>query len=39
MCTLFNINHLYLKKKKNKKKLQNLFKIVEEKNLKKTKKL
>ena len=38
MCTLFNINHLYLKKKK-KKKLQNLFKIVEEKNLKKTKKL
>ena len=38
MCTLFNINHLYLKKKKTKK-LQNLFKIVEEKNLKKTKKL
>ena len=35
MCTLFNINHLYLKKKKTKK-LQNLFKIIEEKNLKKT---
>ena len=32
---LYNINHLYIEKKKTKK-LQNLFKIVEEKNLKKT---
>ena len=33
-CIFYNINHLYLEKKP--KKLQNLYKIVEEKNLKKT---
>ena len=34
-CIFYYINHLYLEKKKTKK-LQNLYKIVEEKNLKKT---